>query len=118
MTQDFYCDEVLHGHRPVQKVAETENVLAFYHTRLYYPVHIVVVPKRHIASLIALESHDDLLLLELFAIIKRIVAQVVAEHEACSATTNIGNYQDSKHLHWHVIFGQPLKPTDFANREE
>ncbi len=118
MTNDFYCDEVLSGCTFVHKVIETKNVLAFHHTRPHYPVHIVVIPKRHITSLIALESDDDLLLLELFAIIKRIAAQVVTDHGACRVITNIGDYQDSKHLHWHVICGQPLKPTDFANREE
>jgi len=90
MTQDFYCDEVLNGHTPVQKVAETENVLAFYHTRPCYPVHIIVVPKRHIASLIALKSHDDLLLLELFAIIKRIAAQVVAIMGLAGSSPTLG----------------------------
>jgi histidine triad (HIT) family protein len=44
-TNDFYCDEVLSGLTPVEKVAETESVLAFRHTRPYYPVHIVVIPK-------------------------------------------------------------------------
>ncbi len=97
MTQDFYCDEVLNGRTPVQKVSETENVLAFHHTRPYYPVHIVVIPKRHIASLIALESHDDLLLLELFAIIKRIVAQVVAEANQNGASIEHKIYEEAGH---------------------
>jgi histidine triad (HIT) family protein len=30
---DIYCDEIMPGVRPVQKVLETENVLAFHHTR-------------------------------------------------------------------------------------
>lgn len=50
---DFYCTEVLSGRTPVTKLIETENILAFYYTRPTYPVHIVVIPKRHIDSLIA-----------------------------------------------------------------
>jgi histidine triad (HIT) family protein len=34
---------------------------------------------------------------------------MVAEHGACRVITNLGEYQDSKHLHWHVAAGQPLK---------
>jgi len=107
VTSDFYCDEVLSGHTPVQKIIETENVLAFYHTRPFYPVHIVVIPKRHIASLLALELTDDPLILEMFAIIKQVAAQVIAEQGACRVLTNLGGYQDSKHLHWHIISGEP-----------
>ena len=53
---DFYCDRVLNGRTPVDVVAETENVLAFHHTRPFWPVHIVVIPKRHIPSLVDLGS--------------------------------------------------------------
>lgn len=116
MSSDFYCDEVLNGHTPVVKVAETARVLAFHHTRPFYPVHIVVIPKIHIASLLTLA--DDGLFLELFGIIKLVAAQVVTEYGACRVVTNIGDYQDSKHLHWHVIFGSPLKTTDLTTRED
>ena len=108
-TNDFYCDEVLSGLTPVEKVAETENVLAFRHTRPYYPVHIVVIPKRHVGSLITLAESDDHLLLELMRVVREVAAQVVAEHGACRVITNLGEYQDSKHLHWHVASGQPLR---------
>ena len=114
MTDDFYCDEVLSGRTPVQKVIETQLVLAFHHTRPYYPVHIVVIPKQHIASLLTLEN--DELLLEIFGIIRRVAVQVVAEHGSCRVVTHIGDYQDSKHLHWHIIFGSPIKITDLTTR--
>ena len=109
MTNDFYCQEALSGHTPVKKVMETDNVLAFYHTRPFYPVHVVVIPKRHIESLLTLEKEDDNLLLELIEIVRRVAAQIVEEYGACRVLTNLGEYQDSKHLHWHVVFGQPLK---------
>ena len=51
---DFYCDQVLTGQVPVERIADTENALAFHHTQPYWPVHIVIIPKRHIASLAAL----------------------------------------------------------------
>ena len=109
MTEDFYCDEVLSGRTPFTKVLETDNVLAYHHTRPFYPVHIVAIPKKHISSLLTLEpSHNDLLL-ELMDVVKRVAAQVQAEHGACRVLTNLGKYQDSKHLHFHVFYGEPLK---------
>jgi histidine triad (HIT) family protein len=108
-TDDFYCEEVLSGRTPVEKVEETDDVLAFHHTRPYYPVHVVVIPKRHIASLLALEEADDALLVEMLRVVRRVAARVVADHGACRVLTNLGEYQDSKHLHWHVCAGQPLR---------
>ena len=109
MTNDFYCDEVLSGRTRVKKIVETENVLAFHHTCPYYPVHVVVIPKRHIGSLLTLSEGDDTLLLELIGVVRQVASQVVGEHGACRVITNLGEYQESKHLHWHVASGQPLR---------
>lgn len=109
MTEDFYCDEVLSGKTKVHKVLETENVLAYYHTRPFYPVHIVAIPKKHIPSLITLEESDNDLLLDLLTVIKKVATMVTEEHGACRVITNLGDYQESKHLHWHIISGKPLR---------
>jgi histidine triad (HIT) family protein len=77
MSNDFYCDEVLSGRTPVSKVLETENVLAYHHTRPFWPVHIVVIPKMHIASLLTLDLQSGLLA-ELLGAIQQVAAQVVA----------------------------------------
>ena len=105
VTGDFYCDEVLSGNTPVQKVRETTGVLAFQHTRPAYPVHIVVIPKQHIPSLLEVTPAD---LFEMLAVVQEIAAQVLVEHGACRVVTNLGAYQESKHLHWHVISGERL----------
>lgn len=109
MSEDFYCDEVLSGKTKVHKIMETENVLAYHHTRPFWEVHIVVIPKKHISSLLTLEEKDNSLLLEIFNVIKQIASQVARENGACRVLTNLGDYQESKHLHWHINFGQ-LKP--------
>lgn len=108
MTNDFYCNEVLNGKTAVRKVLETDNVLAYFHTRPAYEVHIVVIPKKHISSLITIEESDTGLLLELLSVVKQVAAEVISKHGACRVITNIGEYQDSKHLHWHVVFGNRL----------
>jgi histidine triad (HIT) family protein len=108
MSGDFYCDEVLSGRTPVRKVAETDTVLAYHHTRPFWPVHIVVIPKRHVASLLAID--DELLLLELLLVVRRIAVDVVAEYGACRVLTNLGDYQESKHLHFHVNSGAQSRP--------
>src|SRR5436309_6633796 len=108
MSEDFYCDEALSGRTPVQVVLETDDVLAFRHTRPFWPVHIVVVPKTHVPSLIDLGTTDEALLHNVLAVVRRVAEQVTREHGACRVLTNLGRYQDSKHLHFHVNAGEPL----------
>ena len=95
VSQDFYCDEAISGRTPVDVVLETDDVLAFHHTRPFWPVHIVVVPKRHVPSLIDLGDADEALLHEVLAVVRRVAAQVMREHGACRVLTNLGRYQDS-----------------------
>lgn len=109
MSDDFYCDEVLSGQTPVERVHETAGVLAYHHTRPYWPIHIVVIPKKHISSLLTIEATDNALLLELIEVIRAVAGEVVASQGACRVLTNLGRYQDSKHLHWHVSAGEPLR---------
>jgi histidine triad (HIT) family protein len=109
VTEDFYCDEVLSGKTAVEKVYETANVLAYFHTRPYYEHHIVVIPKKHIPSLIAIPAEDEPILAELLAAVRTVAAQVTAEKGACRVITNLGKYQDSKHLHFHVAYGAVIR---------
>jgi histidine triad (HIT) family protein len=43
------------------------------------------------------------------AVVRRVAEQVTREHGACRVLTNLGRYQDSKHLHFHVNVGAPLR---------
>ncbi len=88
-------------------VFEDRDVLAFHHTRPFWPVHIVVVPKIHVGSLLTLD--DPVLVSRLLEVIQSVAADVVARHDGASVLTNLGDYQDSKHLHVHIRAGQPLR---------
>ncbi|MFM9441010.1 HIT domain-containing protein [Streptomyces acidiscabies] len=101
---DFYCDEALSGKTPVKVVEETDTVLAFEHTRPSYPVHIVVVPKQHTPSLVNLGDGGEELLMDVLRVVRRVASQVREEHGAACVVTNEGEYQESKHMHWHVLF--------------
>ena len=108
MSDDFYCDQVLSGRTRVTIVRETERVLAYLHTRPFWPVHIVVIPRFHVPSLTDLGGADPSILQELLEVVREVAAEVTAEHGACRVLTNLGDYQDSKHLHFHINSGAPL----------
>lgn len=109
MTSDFYCDEVLSGRTAVDVVKETPEVLAYHHTRPFWPVHIVVIPKLHVPSLTNLGAGGVSLLHALLEVVREVAASVEAEHGKARVLTNLGEYQDSKHLHFHVNSGEPLR---------
>ena len=108
-TADFYCDFVLSGRIEVERVLETENVLAYHHTRPFWETHIVVIPKKHIASIFEATEEDEPLLLELFAVIRKVAGEVVKEKGAARILSNTGDYQESKHLHIHINSGQRIR---------
>lgn len=110
MTEDFYCENVLSGKIAVERVHETENVLAFRHTRPFWETHIVVIPKRHISSFLTLESSDDGLVIEMLAVIRQVANTVVSDRGAARILTNLGDYQESKHLHFHIYSGDRVRP--------
>jgi len=57
---------------------------------------------------LTIEEEDQDLLLEMLSVIKTVAEKVNSDTGACRVSTNLGNYQDSKHLHWHVTSGNPL----------
>ncbi|MGO9876372.1 MAG: HIT family protein [Acidimicrobiia bacterium] len=112
VVSDFYCEQVLNGRLEVDVVHEDEHVLAYHHTRPFFSdVHIVVVPKVHVSSL--LDPAAEPLLPHLFGVVRSVAAEVLAEYGAARVLTNLGDYQDSKHLHWHVYAGAEIaEPTE------
>jgi histidine triad (HIT) family protein len=107
--EDFYCDEVLSGKTRVEKVFETEQTLAFYHTRPYYQVHIIIIPKKHILSFLSVTNEETEILQDVLNIVKRVASRLEKDYGACTISTNIGNYQSNKHMHWHVHFGSRIR---------
>lgn len=104
--EDFYCEKVLSGKTEVNKVFETDNVLAYHHTRPFWETHIVVIPKRHVDNLLTVETE---LLVELLDVVQHVAADVLREKGAARVLTNLGEYQDSKHLHFHVNSGEKIR---------
>ena len=111
MSDDFYCERVLSGLDAVDVVHEDDVVVAYHHTRPFFAdAHVVVVPKRHVASL--LDPAADDLLPPILAVVRRVAADVLEAHGAARVLTNLGRYQDSKHLHWHIYAGPEIGGTE------
>ena len=106
---DIYCDLIVPGKLDVEKIYEDEEVLAFYHSNPYWPVHIIVIPKPHIPSLTDSGDFDPELAVKVFKVVRDLAKKVEDEYGAASVMTNLGEYQHSKHLHFHIYHGEPLR---------
>jgi len=107
---DFYCGRILAGKQPVTACFENERVLAFHHTNPIWEEHVVLLPKKHIDSLLTMGDGDDELLLELMAVARQIAGEIMARRGGARVYTNMGSYQSSRHLHWHIGGGEQLRP--------
>ncbi|OGD69664.1 hypothetical protein A3I18_00860 [Candidatus Campbellbacteria bacterium RIFCSPLOWO2_02_FULL_35_11] len=105
MTKDFYCDFVLNDKIKIEKIKETENVLAFYHTKPNWTLHIVIIPKKHITKLVDLENTD--LIKEIFEVATDIIKEKGLFGSNYKIITNGGSFQESQHLHFHLVSGEP-----------
>lgn len=106
---DFYCDVAIPNANQLRIVYEDARTLAFHHTKPFWAVHIVVVPKKHIPSLTNLGDGTEEDLRSLLSAVQVVAQEIEQESGAAAITTNLGDYQDSKHLHIHVHSGPASK---------
>lgn len=104
---DFYCDVALPHPERLTVVHDGSGVLAFHHIRPSYETHLVVVPKAHLTSLTTLTAADEPVVRELLEVVQEVARLVEHSHGAARVITNVGRYQESKHLHVHVVSGAP-----------
>ena len=102
----IFC-EIIRGSIPSQKVFENEAVYAFRDIKPSAPVHILIVPKAHIASADEINADNADAVRDVFLAIPEI-AKAAGLTNGYRIVTNIGEDggQTVKHLHFHLLGGQ------------
>jgi histidine triad (HIT) family protein len=108
MSDCIFC-KIVRGEIPSEKVYEDEAVLAFRDIHPQAPVHVLVIPKTHIASANAIDGENSGLVARCFEAIPTIAAQagLVGGYRVitnCGADAG----QTVHHLHFHVLGGGML----------
>ena len=86
---------------PVNRLRETDNLIAFYHPSPSYPVHILIVPKTARRNIESITTVDRDLLLDVFTTVQSITSEL--QLSAYRLICNGGDYQDVPQLHFHLI---------------
>lgn len=91
-------------------VYEDELVIAFKDIHPVAPVHILVIPKKHISSLNELEEQDEALVGKIYTVINKIAKQEDISEKGFRVIVNCGEDggQEVKHLHFHLLGGKKL----------
>ncbi len=99
----IFC-KIVKGEIPSSKVYEDDSVLAFNDINPAAPVHILVIPKKHIESAVALTDEDDELIAHIFQVV-RLIAKEQGLDNGFRLVSNIGEDggQTVKHLHFHIL---------------
>ncbi len=88
---------------PIDRLLENHSWVAFYHPEPGYPLHILLVPKRAIADLMALNTGDSQLLSDLIDIVQRLILQFELQKRGYRLIANGGPYQSIPQFHFHLI---------------
>lgn len=109
MEDCLFC-KIIKGEIPSTKVYEDDEVLAFRDIHPVAPVHILVIPKKHIKSAIELSNEDEALVGKIFMVINKIAKQEKIDQNGFRIVVNCGEDggQEVKHLHFHLIGGKKL----------
>lgn len=112
MSQDCIFCKIVAGQIPASKVYEDEHVLAFRDIAPQAPVHLLVIPKKHLASVNELSSEDSSMLHHAFTAIQAVARETGIAESGYRVVTNTGkdSGQVVFHLHFHVLGGENLGP--------
>lgn len=112
MTRDpdcLFC-RIVEGEIPSDRVLEEDDLLAFRDIDPKAPTHVLVIPKRHLASVESAGGDDAGLLGRLLLAAAR-VARDEGLDGGWRVVSNVGDDggQSVSHLHLHVLGGRPLR---------
>ncbi len=104
----IFCS-IIKGDIPSAKVYEDEYVYAFKDIHPMAPVHILVVPKEHIASADDISADNSAVVAKIFEVIPKIAAEAGLKN-GYRVISNCGPDADQSvlHLHFHILGGKKL----------
>ncbi|HAZ37129.1 MAG TPA: histidine triad nucleotide-binding protein [Clostridiaceae bacterium] len=103
----IFCG-IVNNDIPSKKVYEDDKVVAFEDINPAAPVHVVIVPRKHISSLMDINDEDATLIGHIFMVAKKIATEKNISENGFRIVCNCGEDggQTVKHLHFHLLGGR------------
>lgn len=117
MSDCLFC-KIVEGTIPSRKVYEDEQVVAFHDIQPQAPVHLLVIPKKHIASMNDSTAEDAALLGHVLLAAKQIAKDAGLAEAGYRLVNNCGADagQVVFHIHFHILGGEKLAPLNFPSQ--
>ena len=101
----IFC-KIVAGQIPAKKAHEDDQLLAFHDINPWAPVHVLIIPKRHIATLYDAAPEDEALLGRMLGLAPRLMRELgVTDGFRTVVNTGPNGGQEVYHLHMHVMGG-------------
>lgn len=109
MNDCIFC-KIVSGELPSKKVYEDKDVLAFYDAYPAAPIHVLMIPKIHISSILEAREADQLLLGKILYNMSKIAHQLGLHKTGFRIINNTGvdGGQTVFHIHFHLLGGRNL----------
>lgn len=105
----IFCN-IINGEIPSVKVYENEDVYAFNDISPVAPVHVLIIPKEHLASVNDLTEENVSLISKMYLAAVEIAKQLGVDQSGYRLITNCGEAagQSVHHIHFHLLAGRDL----------
>jgi len=110
MTDCIFC-KIAAGEIPADVVGQTGEFMAFRDIHPVAPVHLLVIPRRHVVSFDGIEQLGVGTSGRLLAFVAATAREAGVAESGYRVVTNVGRDagQEVPHLHWHILGGRPLR---------
>ncbi|MFQ5823611.1 MAG: histidine triad nucleotide-binding protein [bacterium] len=110
MSHCLFC-EIIEGKRGGNIIYKDDTVIAFRDINPQAPVHILIVPKKHISTINDMQSEDESLVGKMFLAAKEIAAQEEIDQKGYRLVLNCNHEagQSVYHLHLHLLGGRWMR---------
>ncbi len=111
MDDCIFC-KIINGQIPSEKVYEDDEILAFKDIKPSAPIHILVIPKKHISTLMEINEEDMYLMEKIMKAIHKIAKQQGIEKSGFRLIASCGpdSGQEVMHIHFHLLAGKKMGP--------
>ena len=111
MEDCVFC-KIIKGEIPSDKVYEDEDILAFNDINPAAPIHVLIIPKKHIKNLMEFEPEDYKLMEKILAAVQKVAKKVGVDEKGFRLISNCGpdSGQEVMHVHFHLLAGRNMGP--------
>ncbi len=110
MMKDCLFCKIINKEIPAEIIFENDNVIAFRDIDPKAPVHVLIIPRKHIETLMDIEPEDKDLIGEIYLAAKKI-AKANGVHEKgfrLVQNCNSDGGQEVFHIHFHLLGGRKM----------